>query len=123
MAMITYFRGSGFRSLSLDPPNRATSLPIVVLHAMALSAVEVFEGYNPKPKITTSKNLNVILSARSFVGITSRSVGNCTVTSCLVAASNVFLNVHCTGMLMLRTNNSIAILITYYFTISYVIFQ
>ena len=33
---------------------------------------------------------NVVLSARVFVGITSCSVGNCTVTSCLVVASNIF---------------------------------
>ena len=35
---------------------------------------------------------NVILSARGFVGITSCLVGNCTITSCLVVASNLFFS-------------------------------
>ena len=59
---------------------------------------------------------NVILSAKGFVGIASCSVGNCIVTSCLVVASTLF-SMHCPGMLMVRINNSITILVTYFFDV------
>ena len=59
---------------------------------------------------------NVILSARGSVGIASCSVGNCIVASCLVVASTLF-SMHCPDMLMVRINNSITILVTYFFDV------
>ena len=59
---------------------------------------------------------NLILSARGFVGIASCSVGNCIVTSCLVVASTLF-SMHCPDMLMVRINNSITFLVTYFFDV------
>ena len=63
---------------------------------------------------------NVILSARGFVGIASCSVGTCIVTSCLVVASTLF-SMHCPDMLMVRINNSITILVTYFFDVFFLL--